>query len=219
MAELIPTERTKLKRLASRGSYERDTIDAILDEALVCHMGFVDGDQPFVIPTTFARVGDVLYVHGSAAGRTLRALRGGLRMCLTVTLLDGLVLARSAFHHSMNYRSVVVLGEATEVTDPAERLLAFRALVERLAPGRWSEVRWPDERESKATMVLRLPLVEASAKVRSGGPLDDAEDLGQGCWAGHVPLRLVASAPIADQALPAGIAPPACFASNGRAYA
>src|SRR5207249_9743239 len=166
MAELSPTPRTRVRRLPSRASYDRTTIHAILDEALVCHLGFVHDRQPFVLPTTYARVGDALYLHGSAASRMLRGLREGLPVCVTVTLLDGLVLARSAFHHSMNYRSVVILGVAVEVSEPGERLRALEAIVEHAVPGRWPQVRPPSAGELRATMVLRLPIEEASAKVR-----------------------------------------------------
>jgi uncharacterized protein len=203
-----PTHRTRVRRLPKRASYDRDVIHAILDEALVCHVGFVDDGQPFVIPTIYARVDDAIYLHGSAASRMLRGLAGGIPVCITVTLIDGLVFARSAFHHSMNYRSVVMLGVAAEVTDAAERLRALEAIVEHVTPGRWTAVRTPNERELKATSVLRLPIVEASAKVRSGGPIDDAEDLGWPCWAGHVPLRLVPLAPIPDGIQPPGRVPP-----------
>jgi hypothetical protein len=208
MADLIATERTRLRRLPARGSFERATIDAILDEALVCHVAFVHDGQPYVIPTTFARVGDTLYVHGSAASRMLRGLREGIPVCVTVTLLDGLVFARSAFHHSMNYRSVVILGVASEVTDEAEQLQALEAVVEHVFPERWREVRPPSRKELRATMVLRLPILEASAKIRAGGPLDDPEDLGWPCWAGHVPVRLTALAPLPDGVLPAGVPAP-----------
>src|SRR6058998_3750213 len=208
MAELSPTPRTRVRRFPSRASYDRATIHAILDEGLVCHLGFVHDGQPFVLPTTYARVDDALYLHGSAASRMLRGLRDGIPVCVTVTLLDGLVLARSAFHHSMNYSSVVILGVAAEVTGAAERLRALEAIVEHVNPGRWQQVRPPNDRELKATIVLRLPIVEASAKVRSGGPLDDAEDLGWPCWAGHVPLRLVPLPPVPDGVLPAGAVAP-----------
>jgi len=208
MVTLSPTERTRVRRLPSRASYDRATLHAVLDEGLVCQLGFVHDGQPFVLPTTYARVEDALYVHGSAASRMLRGLRDGIPVCATVTLLDGLVLARSAFHHSMNYRSVVILGVATEVTEPAERLRALEAIVEHVAPGRWAEVRPPNERELKATMVLRLPIAEASAKIRSGPPLDDAEDHGWPCWAGEIPLRLVALAPVPDGSQPAGTVAP-----------
>jgi nitroimidazol reductase NimA-like FMN-containing flavoprotein (pyridoxamine 5'-phosphate oxidase superfamily) len=198
MSELRMTDRTRLRRLPARGSFDRAVVDAILDEALVCHVGFLHEGQPFVIPTTFARVDETLYLHGSAASRMCRALRDGIPACVTVTLLDGLVLARSAFHHSMNYRSVVILGVASPVTDEAERARALEALVEHMAPGRWREVRAPNPTELRAVMVLRLPIVEASAKIRTGGPLDDEEDMDWPCWAGHVPLRLVAGAPVPD---------------------
>jgi nitroimidazol reductase NimA-like FMN-containing flavoprotein (pyridoxamine 5'-phosphate oxidase superfamily) len=198
MADLIQTERTRLRRLPKRGTYDRDTANAILDEALVCHVGFTHEGQPFVVPTTYARIDDHLYIHGSAASRMLRNLREGIPVCVTVTLLDGLVLARSAFHMSMNYRSVVILGIATEVTDEAERLSAFEAIVEHVTPGRWREVRPPTATELRATMVLRLPIEEASVKIRAGGPLDDAEDMSWPVWAGQVPLRLTALAPIPD---------------------
>ncbi len=206
--KIQPTERTRVRRLPARANYDRATINAILDEALVCHVGFTVDAQPYVIPTTYARVDQQLYIHGSAASRMLRTLTDGVPVCVTVTLLDGLVLARSAFHHSMNYRSVVILGTAIEVTNAAERLAALEAIVEHIRPGRWREVRAPNERELRATSVLQLALDEVSAKVRSGPPLDDAEDLGQPCWAGVIPLRSTAGAPLPDPQLAAGIAPP-----------
>jgi nitroimidazol reductase NimA-like FMN-containing flavoprotein (pyridoxamine 5'-phosphate oxidase superfamily) len=205
IGQLPPSERTRVKRLPARAAYERAAIDAILDEGLVCHVGFTLDDQPFVIPTAYARVGDALFVHGSAASRMLRGLASGLPACVTVTLVDGLVLARSAFHQSMNYRSVVILGVATLVGDPKEKLGALQAIVNHLIPDRWSEVRPPNEQELKATSVLRIPLAEASAKIRTGGPLDDAEDMSLPCWAGVLPLRLAASAPIAEPGLAAGL--------------
>jgi nitroimidazol reductase NimA-like FMN-containing flavoprotein (pyridoxamine 5'-phosphate oxidase superfamily) len=203
MAGLIRTERTRVRRRPERASYERAVVHAILDEALVCHVGFVHDAQPFVLPTTHARVRDRLYLHGAAASRMLRGLREGIPVCVTVTLLDGLVLARAAMHHSMNYRSVVVLGAASEVTDEAERLAALEAIVEHVLPGRWREVRPPSPQELRATMVLRVPIREASAKIRTGGPLDGPEDLAWPCWAGHVPLELVAGAPVPDGAVAA----------------
>ncbi len=196
--QLERTPRTTLKRLRQRGSYDAATVHAILDEALTCHVGFVADGQPYVIPTIHARAGDVLYVHGSAASRMLRTLAAGVPVCVTVTIVDGLVLARSAFHHSMNYRSVVILGTAVEVTDEAERLRAFETIVEHVVPHRWKDVRPPSAQELKATSVLRVPLVEASAKVRTGGPVDDAADMSWPCWAGQIPLRLVALEGIAD---------------------
>ena len=211
------TGRTTFNRLPKRGTHERATIEGILDEALFCHIGFVHDGQPFVLPTIHARVGAEIYVHGSAAGRMLRTLAGGTCLCLTATLLDGLVLARSAFHHSMNYRSVVVLGKAQLVSGDEERSLALRAIVEHVAPGRWDEVRWPNANEMKATHVLKLPLAEASAKVRTGGPLDDEEDYGLATWAGVVPLGLVAREPLADPRLSSGTAmSPAVLAAARR---
>jgi uncharacterized protein len=211
--KLAPTGRTTLKRLPKRGSYERRLIYQILDEGFVCHVGFAVDGRPFVIPTGYARVGDTLYIHGSAASRMLRALEGGVEACVTVTLIDGLVLARSAFHHSMNYRSVVVFGRASAVEEAREKLEALRAFSEHMIPGRWAEVRGPNEGELKATLVLRLPLVEASAKVRTGPPLDDEEDYRLPVWAGELPLRLTAGAPVADARLDGEVEPPA-YARN-----
>jgi len=198
---LEQTERTKVRRLPSRASYDRDAIYAILDEALICHAGFAADGQPFVIPTIHWRDGDTLYFHGSAASRMLRTLRGGAQACVTVTLLDGLVLARSAFHHSMNYRSVVVFGNAREVTDRQEKLRVLERLVEHIAPGRSAEVRGPSESELRQTLVLALPLTEASAKVRSGPPLDDVDDYKLRVWAGVIPLKLERGAPVEDKRL------------------
>ena len=204
MADLEPTPRTTLRRLPARGHFDRATVNAILDEALVCHVGFVSDGQPFVIPTIHARAGDQVFVHGSAASRMLKTLQGGVPVCLTATLLDGLVLARSAFHHSMNYRSVVVLGDAQAVTDDREKWDALHAIVEHVAPGRWSEVREPSAKELAGTLVLRLPIAEASAKVRTGPPLDDEEDYALECWAGVLPLRLTPGTPLPDPKMPAG---------------
>ena len=204
----VKTTRTSLRRLPRRGSHDRPTIDAILDEALVAHMGFALDGQPFVVPTLHARVGDEVLVHGSAASRALRALAGGAPLCLTVTLIDGLVLARSAFHHSVNYRSVVLLGQARLISDPGEKSAALEAFVERLVPGRWESVRAPTRKELKATRVLALPIDEASAKVRSGPPGDDPEDHALDAWAGVVPLALRADAPEPDPGLRSGIAVP-----------
>jgi nitroimidazol reductase NimA-like FMN-containing flavoprotein (pyridoxamine 5'-phosphate oxidase superfamily) len=204
MADLDPTPRTTLRRLPARGHFDRATVNAILDEALVCHVGFVSDGQPFVIPTIHARAGDHVFVHGSAASRMLKTLQGGVPVCLTVTLVDGLVLARSAFHHSMNYRSVVVLGDAQPVTDDGEKWDALHAIVEHVAPGRWREVREPSVKELAGTLVLRLPIEEASAKVRTGPPLDDEEDYALECWAGVLPLRLTPGAPIPDPRMPGG---------------
>jgi nitroimidazol reductase NimA-like FMN-containing flavoprotein (pyridoxamine 5'-phosphate oxidase superfamily) len=198
----------RVRRSPNRAAYDRATIDAILDEALVCHLGFVHNNQPFVIPTLHARLGDRLYVHGSSASRMLGTLATGTPACVTVTLLDGLVLARSVFHHSVNYRSVVLLGTATAVSDPDEKTAALRAFTNHLVPGRWDDVRPPTEQELKATSVLYLPLDEASAKVRSGPPLDDEEDYALDAWAGVVPLSLQAGAPLPDPRLTAGIGAP-----------
>jgi nitroimidazol reductase NimA-like FMN-containing flavoprotein (pyridoxamine 5'-phosphate oxidase superfamily) len=202
------TARTTIKRLPQRGRYERAEVDAILDEGFVCHVGFVLDGQPFVIPTGYARVADLLYVHGARASRMLKALRDGVDVCVTVTLVDGLVLARSAFHHSMNYRSVVVFGRARAVDDEAEKMAALHAVTEHIAPGRWAEVRQPNQQELNATLVLAVPLAEASAKVRTGPPIDDEEDYALPVWAGELPLRLTTGAPVADPRLPADIEPP-----------
>jgi nitroimidazol reductase NimA-like FMN-containing flavoprotein (pyridoxamine 5'-phosphate oxidase superfamily) len=216
MSDLEPTPRTTLRRLPARGHFDRATVNAILDEALVCHVGFVSDGQPFVIPTIHARAGDQVFVHGSAASRMLKTLQGGVPVCLTATLVDGLVLARSAFHHSMNYRSVVVLGDAIPVTEESEKWDALHAIVEHVAPGRWREVREPSAKEMAGTLVLRLPIEEASAKVRTGPPLDDEEDYALECWAGVLPLRLVPGAPIADPRLPAGRALPPSVVNYAR---
>jgi nitroimidazol reductase NimA-like FMN-containing flavoprotein (pyridoxamine 5'-phosphate oxidase superfamily) len=210
-----PSERTTLHRLPARAAYDKATIHAILDEALVCHVGFVHDGQPFVIPTTYARVGDNVYIHGAVAGRMLKTLAGGVPVCVTVTLLDGLVLARSAFHHSMNYRSVVILGSAEKVERRAEALAALEAIVEHVVKGRSSDARPPNEKELAATTVLRLSLHEASAKVRTGPPLDDEEDYGLRCWAGVVPLSVVGRAPIPDPRLDPAIPAPAYVLSRG----
>ena len=191
--------RTRLRREPARGVYDRAAIDEILDGALVCHLGFVDDGQPIVIPTLHARAGDELLVHGSSASRALRLAGAGAPVCVTVTLIDGLVLARSVFEHSVNYRSVVVLGEARLVEGPEEKLAALRALTEQLVPGRWADVRAPSRRELKATAVLSLPIEEASAKVRSGPPGDgDGPDREWPAWCGVIPLRTVAQAPVPD---------------------
>jgi nitroimidazol reductase NimA-like FMN-containing flavoprotein (pyridoxamine 5'-phosphate oxidase superfamily) len=204
-----PSERVRLRRKRERGSYEREAIDQILDEALIAHLGIVDADgQPFVIPTMHARCGEVVYCHGSSASRTLRALGAGAPACLTVSLIDGLVLARSAMHHSANYRSVVMLGTARPVVDPREKLAAFEAIVEHIVPGRWSEVRPPTENEMKATNVIEMRIEEASAKVRTGPPLDDEEDHALDAWAGVIPLALRAGTPRPDPLLREAIAPP-----------
>lgn len=200
-----PTIRTRLKRLPKRGHFDRKTINSILDEGFICHVGFVVDGQPYVIPTGYARVGNDLYIHGSSASRMLRTLSAGVDICLTVTLVDGLVLARSAFHHSINYRSVVVLGKAFLVTDTEEKNTALEALTEHIVPGRWDAVRWPNELELKATSVLRLAINEASAKIRTGDPVDDEEDYSTDVWAGVLPLNIVPGDPVPDAKLAEGI--------------
>jgi len=199
------TEKTKIRRLPKRGNYDRDVINGILDEAFICHVGFAVDGQPYVIPTGFARINDDLYIHGSAASRMLRAVAGGIDVCVTVTLIDGLVLARSAFHHSMNYRSVVILGKALIVEDPAEKDKALEAFTEHVIPGRWADVRWPTELELKATTVLKLPIEEASAKIRTGGPIDDDEDYDMDVWAGVLPLSLMPDAAVPDERIKPGV--------------
>jgi uncharacterized protein len=203
----MKTARTKLRRKPSRGSHELTTIEAILDEALVCHAGVVDGGTPVVTPTLHVRVGSTIYLHGSAASRTLCGARGA-EICLTATLVDGLVLARAVMHHSANYRSAMVFGLGEPVEEEGEKLRALEALVEKLVPGRWADARQPTAKELRATAVLRLPLEEASAKVRSGPPLDDEEDMSLPVWAGVVDLRTVAAEPEPDPLLPAGTCPP-----------
>jgi nitroimidazol reductase NimA-like FMN-containing flavoprotein (pyridoxamine 5'-phosphate oxidase superfamily) len=185
-----PSERATVRRLPKRAVYERAQIEAILDAGLICHAGFVSGGQPYVIPTAYVRAGEQIYLHGSAASRMLRELAAGVDVCVTVTLLDGLVLARSAFHHSMNYRSVVILGQARLVTDPAEKREAMHLFTNHVARDRWEEVREPNEQELKATSVLALPLTEATAKVRTGPPLDDEADYARPVWAGVAPIQV-----------------------------
>lgn len=204
----MPTPRTRLVREADRAVYDRETAYRILDEGFLCHVGFVADGQPFVIPTSYGRKGDMLLIHGSAASRMLRQMKEGVPVCITVTLLDGLVLARSIFNHSMNYRSVVVLGKATLIDDPAEKLEALHTLSEHIIQGRWAEVRQPNERELKATSILRVPIEEFSAKVRKGPVIDDEEDYSFPTWAGVVPLQMVAGEPIDDERLSPGHAAP-----------
>ncbi len=203
------SERVRLIRKRERASYDRELIDAILDEGLVAHLGICDDGQPLVIPTLHARRGDVVYCHGSAASRTLKSLASGAPACLTVTLLDGVVLARSVMHHSANYRSAMILGDAIEVTDPQEKLSALEAIVEHIVPGRWDHARHPTENEMKATSVLALAINEFSAKVRTGAPLDDEEDYALDFWAGVIPIQQVPGAPQPDPRLAAGIQTPA----------
>ena len=209
MSELSPTPRTRLRRHAERGSYERETIHAILDEGFICHVATGDGGAPQLIPTAYARVGDSLYLHGSSGNRVLATACDGAELALCVTLVDGLVLARSAFRHSINYRCVVVYGRAFEVTDPDEKLDALRATVDHLIPGRSDDVRGPDADELRQTRVVKLRLDEASAKLRSGPPLDGEADLGLDCWAGVIPLAQTAGPLVDDPRLAAGVAPPA----------
>jgi uncharacterized protein len=204
----MPTPRTRVVREAERAVYDRETAYRILDEGFLCHVGFVVEGQPFVIPTSYGRKDDALYIHGSAASRMLRNLKESLPVCITVTLLDGLVLARSIFNHSMNYRSVVILGKATLVDQPEEKLEALRLLSEHIIPGRWAEARQPNEKELKATSVLRMPIEEFSSKVRSGPAIDDEEDYSFPTWAGVVPLEMKTGEPIDDaRLLPGKIVP------------
>jgi hypothetical protein len=203
-----PSTRTRLRRLRERGRHDRTTIHAILDEGFVCHVGFADSRGPVVIPTAYARTGDVLYLHGAAGNAALQALRTGSPVCVTVTLVDGLVLARSAFHHSVNYRSVVVYGTATEVVDPEEKRRALDAVVEHVVPGRGADARPANDLELRVTRVVRIPLDEASAKVRTGGPKDDTEDLDLPVWAGEIPLDVRAGAPITDAGAPVRVPAP-----------
>lgn len=198
MSQFTPTERTQIKRLPKRGAYDHETVYSILDEAFLCHVGFVVDGQPYVIPTGYGREDNKLYIHGSAASRMLRTLTEGVQVCITITLIDGLVLARSAFHHSMNYRSVVILGTARLVEDPIEKRKALQAFTEHVLRGRWNDVRKPSDGELKATTVLSLALEEVSAKIRSGPPVDDDADYGLPIWAGVLPLHLKPSEPITD---------------------
>src|ERR1700689_5306892 len=200
-----PTPRTRLVREAERAFYDREAAYRILDEGFLCHVGFVVDGQPFVIPTSYGRKDDSLYIHGSAASRMLRQMKESVPVCVTVTLLDGLVLARSIFNHSMNYRSVLVLGKASLVDDPGEKLEALRLLSEHILPGRWADSRQPNERELKATSVLRVPIEEFSAKVRVGPPIDDEEDYSFPTWAGVVPLEMAAGKPIDDERLDSAV--------------
>jgi nitroimidazol reductase NimA-like FMN-containing flavoprotein (pyridoxamine 5'-phosphate oxidase superfamily) len=214
--ETLESPRTTVRRMPKRGAYDRATIESILDEGLVCHLGFTVEGQPYVLPTIYARVGGEVFLHGSAASRMLRTLGDGIAMCLTVTLLDGLVLARSAFHHSVNYRSVVLLGTARAVLDTGEKTRALRAIVDHVLADRWQAVRAPSAQELKATTVLALSLSEASAKIRAGGPIDDEEDYALPIWAGHLPLALVSGVPVPDARLDADIPVPMGLAGYRR---
>jgi hypothetical protein len=195
------SERVRVRRLPARGRYDRDTVAAILDEALICHVGIVEDGQPYVIPTIHSRIGDRLVLHGSTGSRTLRGLMEGGPVCVTATVLDGLVMARSGFHHSMNYRSVMVLGTARPVTDEDRRMEALRAVVEHVVPGRWDEIRPPSAKELSATLLVEVDLDEASAKVRTGPPIDGEEDMDLKVWAGVLPLRMMPLEPVPDPAL------------------
>jgi uncharacterized protein len=209
MSETIEqTNRTKLKRIPKRGNFDRETVYKILDEAFICHVGFTVDGQTFVLPTAYGRDGDTLYIHGSAASRMMREISKGIDVCVTVTLVDGLVLARSAFHHSMNYRSVVIFGKAEIVVDEAEKNDALFVFTEHIVRGRWDDVRPPNAKELKGTTVLRLPINEASAKIRSGDPIDDENDYNSDVWAGVIPLQIVAAKPINDSKLRENIALP-----------
>jgi nitroimidazol reductase NimA-like FMN-containing flavoprotein (pyridoxamine 5'-phosphate oxidase superfamily) len=196
--KLTPTDRTKVRRLAERGSFERELINTIIDEALICHVGFTADGKPVVIPTIHTRVDDQLYLHGAPANHMLRSISGGINACVTITLIDGLVLARSAFHHSMNYRSVFVFGRATVVDDPDEKRRAFDALVEHVVRGRSVDARPPTDAEMRKTLLVKLPITEASAKVRTGGPIDDDEDMAMPIWAGVVPCAISFGPPEPD---------------------
>ncbi len=206
MDTYAPTTRTQLRRLPKRGVFDKAQVHAILDEGFLCHVGFVADGHPYVIPTGYARSGDQIYIHGSAASRMLRSLDQGIDVCVTVTLLDGFVLARSSFHHSMNYRSVVVLGKARLVTDPQEKMEALKRFTDHIVPNRWDEVRTPTEQELKGTSVLALPLEEVSAKIRTGPPVDDDEDYALPIWAGVVPVALKVGDPVPDGRVLPGVA-------------
>jgi nitroimidazol reductase NimA-like FMN-containing flavoprotein (pyridoxamine 5'-phosphate oxidase superfamily) len=193
--QFTPTERTTVRRLPERGHYDRELVHGIVDEALTCHVGFSIDGRPWVVPTIHTRVDDDLYLHGSVANHMLRSLSGGIETCVTITLIDGLVLARSAFHHSMNYRSVMIFGVATKVDDGPEKERALHALVEHVARGRMTDARPPNDIEMRKTLVLKLPIDEASAKVRTGGPIDDEEDMALPIWAGVLPCTTTFGAP------------------------
>ncbi len=208
MDSFKPTARTRIRRLNKRAHYDRETVHAILDAGVVCHVGYNIDGHPYVTATNYWREGDRIYWHGSSASRMLRAVRGGIPVCVNVSLIDGLVLARSGFHHSVNYRSVMIFGEAEQVTDADKKLATLEAFTERLFPGRWKELRPVTKQELKATMVLGMPIEEAAAKVRTGPPVDDEEDYALDVWAGVLPLRLEAGPPIADPRLKPGIPVP-----------
>jgi len=208
MEELKPTPRTIVNRMRKRGTYDREVIHAILDRSLVCHVGVVVDGAPRVLPTLHARIDDSVFIHGAASNRMIRTAAEGVEVCLTATLIDGLVMARSAFHHSVDYRSVVIFGTATEVTDPHRKLVAMRALVEHIGPGQWDRIRQPSPKELAATSILELPITEASAKVRADGVVDDEDDYALPIWAGVIPIRTSALLPVVDPRLSAGIRMP-----------
>lgn len=214
--KLQVTQRSKLRRIPKRGSLDRELIYSILDEALIAHVGFISNNQPFVIPMAYGRKKDTLYLHGASVSRLITTLEKGIDVCLTVTLIDGLVLARSLFHHSMNYRSVVLFGKAALVEKKAEKMTALKVLTEHIIPKRWQDARLPNERELKATSVLALPIEEGSAKVRTGQPSDDAEDYTLPIWAGELPLKVIAGNPIADSKLISGMEIPENIANYSR---
>ncbi len=207
MNTYAPTPRTKVRRLAKRGVYDKTSVNRMLDEGYLCHVGFAVEGQPYVIPTLYARADDTIYFHGSGASRMLKTLAQGVDVCVTVTLVDGYVLARSAFHHSMNYRSVAILGRARLVSEEAEKLAALRIITDHVVPQRWDEVRGPNELEMKQTVVLALPLNEVSAKVRVGPPVDDEEDYGRPVWAGVVPIETALGEPVPDGRVLPGVQP------------
>lgn len=211
---LGPTDRTSLRRKKERGSYDTDIVNAILDEGLLCHVGFSAEGSPFVIPMVYARLGNTIYLHGATGNRMLRSLARGVEVCITVTLVDALVLARAAFHHSMNYRSVMLFGTATRVVDDDEKLRASMALLEHMVPGRSADTRVPSLVELRATSMIRVPITEGSAKIRTGGPIDEPDDMGAPVWAGHIPLSILAGPAVADSELPPGAPEP----SYVRAY-
>ena len=201
MKKLIVTEKTKVKRLNKRGVYDFETISRILDDSFVCHIGFVIDDQPFVIPTCYGRKEDKIYFHGSVGSRMLKHIKSDSRICITVTNVDGIVLARSAFHHSINYRSVVIFGKAEEIINPVEKTDVLKIITDHIIPGRWDDVRKPNEKESKQTSVFSMKIDEASAKVREGEPVDEEDDMNLNVWAGVLPLKIVPGNPVRDSVL------------------
>jgi nitroimidazol reductase NimA-like FMN-containing flavoprotein (pyridoxamine 5'-phosphate oxidase superfamily) len=216
MTDITPTERSRVKRHHERGAYDLDTITSILDSAFICHVGYTIDGQPYVTPTSYWRENDVVYWHGSSASRMLRTLEGRVPCCFTVTIIDGLVMARSAFNHSVNYRSVMLFGQARKVEEPAQKLRQLELFTQRMYPGRWQQLRPITEQEVKATTVLEMKIEEGAAKVRSGPPKDDAEDYAWAVWAGVVPVRMVAEGPVDDGRLVPGVAEPAYLSALDR---